>query len=142
MKRTLRIDFSPVLLDLWLLALRVLTSAFMFTHGLPKFYKLMQGGEIQFGDPIGLGPVASLSLAVFAEVICSTFILIGLGTRIATLPLMITMSVAAFIAHADDPFRQKEAALLYLLLYITLAVLGSGKYSVDQLLTKKLTVKK
>jgi len=108
----------------------------MITHGWPKLSKLLAGGEIQFGDPIGLGPVLSLILVVFAEFFCSILIGIGLGTHLATIPLIFTMFVAAFVAHADDPFRQKEMALLYILIYLTLLVVGSRKYSIDYLLRK------
>src|SRR5687767_1672766 len=87
MKKLLSTDFDNKAIDLCLLLLRVFVSCFMFTHGLPKFVKLMEGGEIEFGDPIGLGPVTSLVLTVFAEVICSTFVLIGLATRISVIPL-------------------------------------------------------
>jgi putative oxidoreductase len=45
--------------------------------------------------------------------------------------------VAGFVAHSADPFGRKEIALLYLLYYIALFVLGSGKYSIDYLLTRK-----
>jgi putative oxidoreductase len=123
-------------LDIMVLVLRISVAAFMITHGWPKLSKLLAGGEIQFGDPIGLGPVLSLILVVFAEFFCSILIGIGLGTRLATIPLIFTMFVAAFVAHADDPFRQKEMALLYILIYLTLLVVGSRKYSIDYLLKK------
>lgn len=142
MRRTLKTGFDQQHLDLWLLLLRVLVAVFMFTHGFPKFYKLMAGGEIQFRDVLGMGPAVSLSLAVFAEVICSTFVLVGLGTRLATVPLIITMLTAAFVAHADDPFGKKELPLLYLFIYITVLILGSGKYSIDFLLSVKPNSKK
>ena len=124
-------------LDILVLLLRISIAAFMITHGWPKLSKLMAGGEIQFGDPIGLGPALSLILTVFAEVVCSIFIGIGLGTRLVTLPLMFTMIVAAFVAHGPDPFGRKETALLYFLIYLTLFVTGSRKYSLDHLITKK-----
>lgn len=139
MKRSLKTGVRQSHLDVWLLLLRILVAVFMFTHGFPKFMRLMAGGEIRFGDPIGLGPEVSLVLAIFAEVICSTFVLIGLATRLAVIPLSFTMLVAAFIAHGPDPFAEKETALLYFLIYITLWILGSGKYSVDYLLRNRLT---
>lgn len=142
MRRTLKTGFHPTHLDIWILLLRILVAGFMFTHGLPKFYKLMAGGDITFGDPLGFGPMSSIVLAVFAEVICSTFILIGMGTRLATIPLMITMLVAAFVVHADSPFGKRELPLLYFLLYVTLCILGSGKYSVDFLLGARLKSRK
>lgn len=137
MKRIFGTSFNVNTLHFWLLILRVAVAGFMLTHGLPKLSKLMAGGEIQFADPFGLGQGASLRLTAFAEAICSFLIILGLATRLATIPLIIAMSVAAFIAHADDPFAKKEMALLYLLIFITLAILGPGKYSVDALISKQ-----
>ena len=137
MKRFFQTGTREEYLNILVLLLRISIAAFMITHGWPKLNKLLAGGEIQFGNPIGLGSGPSLILAVFAEFFCSIFIGIGLGTRLATIPLMITMFVAAFIAHGADPFGRKELALLYLLFYITLYVIGSRKYSIDYLLTRK-----
>ena len=92
---------------------------------------------MRFGDPLGLGPEVSLVLAVFAEFFCSILVMLGIGTRLAVIPLMVTMSVAAFIAHGDDPFGRKELALMYLVSYAVLLLNGSGKFSVDQLLRKR-----
>ncbi len=128
---------SESLKNLWLLGLRVISSAFMLTHGWPKFQQLISGEEITFGDPLGIGATASLILAVFAEFFCSIFVALGIRTRLAAIPLSITMLVAAFIAHGDDPFGRKEKALLYLLIYITLIVVGGGKYTLDSLWRKK-----
>ena len=137
MKRLLQIGAREEYVNILVLILRIAVAAFMLTHGLPKLSRLLEGGEIQFGDPIGLGPALSLILVVFAEFLCSILVGIGLGTRLAAIPLMITMIVAGFVAHSADPFGRKEIALLYLLFYITLFVLGSGKYSIDYLLTRK-----
>jgi putative oxidoreductase len=134
MKRLFYTGTREEYLDILVLLLRVSIAAFMITHGWPKLSKLLAGGEIQFGNPIGLGPTLSLILVVFSEVFCSILIGIGLGTRLATLPLMVTMLVAAFVSHGADPFGRKETALLYLLIYLTLFVIGSRKYSVDYLL--------
>ena len=128
---------SESLKNLWLLGLRVISSAFMLTHGWPKFQQLISGEEITFGDPLGIGATASLILAVFAEFFCSIFVALGIRTRLAAIPLSITMLVAAFIAHGDDAFGRKEKALLYLLIYITLIVVGGGKYTLDSLWRKK-----
>jgi len=113
-----------------LLLLRVGVSAMMLTHGLPKLQKVLSG-NFQFGDPLGIGSAPSLILAAFAEFGCSLLLLVGFATRLATIPLIITMSVAILIAHANDPFPKKEMPLLYLLIYVVLLILGSGKYSID-----------
>jgi putative oxidoreductase len=139
MKKLFQTGTSEEYLDILVLILRICLAAFMITHGGPKLSKLLAGGEIQFGDPLGLGPALSLALAVFAEFFCSLLIGIGLGTRLAAIPLMFTMLVAAFISHGPDPFRQKEMALLYFLLYLALLVIGSRKYSFDFLITRNTT---
>jgi putative oxidoreductase len=131
------IAISETYSNICLLVVRVSVSAFMLTHGLPKLGRLTSGNEIKFADPFGLGPALSLVLVVFAEVICTILIMLGLGTRLATIPLIAAMSVAAFHAHANDPFGTKEKPLLFVLVYIMLLVFGSGKFSVDRLISKK-----
>lgn len=111
--------------------LRISMSAMMLTHGLPKFQKLISG-DFTFGDPIGIGAAPSLFLAVIGEFICPILIIIGYKTRLASVPVVITMLVAAFIAHAADPFGKKEMALLYLVGFVTIALLGPGKFSIDK----------
>jgi putative oxidoreductase len=57
--------------------------------------------------------------------------MIGFKTRWATIPLMITMLVAAFYAHAADPFGEKELPLLFFTLFLSILISGGGRYSVD-----------
>jgi putative oxidoreductase len=85
-----------------------------------------------------MGVTLSLVLAVFAEFFCSLFLIAGLATRLAAIPLIVTMSVAAFIVHAEDAFGVKEMALLYLVIYVVLLIAGAGKYSIDRWIDKKL----
>lgn len=138
MKNLFSIKINQRSMDFVLLIVRVAVAAFMLTHGYPKLMKLLAGGEIQFADPFGLGMYFSLVLAVFAEFFCSILVGLGIGTRLAAIPLIITMSVAAFIAHGSDPFGRKELALLYLVVYVFLLFTGSGKFSVDYFISKKL----
>lgn len=136
MKTIFSTGYQNSWLNLWLLILRIGASILMLTHGFPKLMKVIEG-NMQFGDPLGLGATTSLILATFAEAFCSIFIMLGLATRLATIPLIITMATAAFIVHADDPFSRQEMPLLYLLIYITLLVTGAGKYSVDHAISKR-----
>ncbi len=76
-------------INLALLVVRIAVSSLMLTHGGPKFMRLLDG-NLKFGDPIGLGPELSFVLVVFAEFFCSIFIIVGLGTRLAVFPLLIT----------------------------------------------------
>ena len=118
--------------DLGLLLVRLLSGGMMLTHGLPKFDRLFGEGPVKFADPFGLGPEISLALVIFAEVACSIFVMIGFKTRLATIPLMTTMLVAAFYAHADDPFGDKELPLLFFTVFLSILISGPGRYSVNQ----------
>lgn len=134
MKRITSLTFNQAYFNIMLLIIRLCAGGFMLTHGVKKMSKLFSGEPITFADPIGLGEPASLVLTVFSEVICSVLIMLGLWTRLAVIPLIITMTVAVFIIHATDPFGKKELGLLYLVVYLLLLVTGSGKYSVDRFL--------
>ena len=130
-------SISVLYANLCLLLVRLSVGTIMIVvHGLPKLNRLTSGEEIKFADPFGLGPQISLALAVFAEVVCSIFIILGLGTRLAAVPLAITMATAAFFAHADDPFATKEKPIALMIIFIMLVVFGSGRYSIDRLMTK------
>jgi putative oxidoreductase len=141
MKKIFSISINDQLLHFAILFFRIIIGAFMLTHGYSKLLYLFSGEEIEFLDFLGIGLKASLALAVFAEFFCSILIIIGLGTRWATIPLIVTMIVAAFIAHGADPFGKKEMALLYLSSYIVLLFLGSGKFSLDGLISAKTSSK-
>ena len=127
-------------LDFIILIARVSVASLMLSHGLPKLAMLFTEGPVQFPGMFGMSPEFSLSLTVFAEVICSLFIMVGFGTRFATLPLIVTMLVAVLYVHAADPFSKQEPAIHYLLVYGLLFLTGSGKYSIDQLLTQNSPV--
>ncbi|PKP11297.1 MAG: DoxX family protein [Bacteroidetes bacterium HGW-Bacteroidetes-4] len=121
-----------------LLLLRLTVGGLMLTHGYGKLLMLFSEGPIQFPDPIGIGTSLSLILTVFAEVFCSLFLIFGLASRAAAIPLLITMWVAALIVHAPDAFSRKELPLLYSAVYIAILLIGSGKYSIDNILFKKV----
>jgi|SRR5690554_4839510 len=114
-----------------LLLLRVGFSGMLLTHGIPKLLKII-AGDFSFGDPLGIGPTTSLILACIAEVLFSILVILGFKTRLSTIPIIITMAVAAFIVHSADPFGVKEMSILYLIAFVAIALLGPGKYSVDK----------
>lgn len=137
MKKILSVNNSLNTTDLALLIARLGMAVLMLTHGIPKLQMLFSGAPVQFPPVMGMSAEISLSLTVFAEVFCSVFILAGFATRIAVIPLAITMLVAVFLIHGADPLSVKKAALQYLLVYIVLLVAGSDKYSVDYIVQKK-----
>lgn len=137
MKRIYNTDLPGKNGHLALLLLRIATAGLMLTHGIPKLQRLLSGEEIKFADPYGLGPEVSFVLVIFAEFLCSILVALGLATRLAVIPLMITMATAIIFAHADDPFGVKEKPLLFFVIFAFLLLTGSGRYSVDSKLEKR-----
>jgi len=126
-----------LLSSIGLLLLRVGLGALMAgLHGWGKLTKVANG-DMAFADPIGIGQAPGLVMATFAEFACSILILLGLFTRLACVPLIVTMLVAGFVVHADDPWAKKELAFLYLCGYLTLLFTGPGRFSVDALIMKR-----
>ncbi len=122
--------------SLGLLILRVAAGVLMMTHGWSKIQNFE--GMVQSGfDPIGMGATLSVVMLIGAEFIAALFIVLGLLTRLSAIPLIVAMSVAAFVAHASDPLQVKELSLIYLTIFATLLITGAGKYSLDSLLFRK-----
>lgn len=129
------------LTDTGLIILRLASGALMLTHGIPKllnFNAIAESGQFL---PVLSSATLGLSLAIFAEVLMSLFLMAGLFTRLSVIPLIITMLVAAFVAHAGDPFSSKEPALLYLIPYLALLFSGPGKFSLDFYISRLLNRK-
>ncbi|MGD8605493.1 MAG: DoxX family protein [Candidatus Zixiibacteriota bacterium] len=131
-------ESRDTILRAWgLLVLRVGIGSFMlFGHGWAKLSNFADYAT-KFADPYGFGATASLVLAIFAEFFCSIAIVFGFLTRLATIPLIITMATAAFIIHGADPFGRQELALMYLVVFLTLLVTGAGRFSLDSLLSRQ-----
>ncbi|RNL95115.1 DoxX family protein [Sinomicrobium pectinilyticum] len=130
------LDYRSLNTDVATLLLRLIFGGLFIRYG---YMKLMSYNDIlpMFGDIIGIGSELSLILVIFAEFFCGILITIGLFTRFAVIPIFITMCVAYFIAHANDPFDTKAIAFVFLLLSIVVFILGGGKYSVDRAFFRK-----
>ncbi len=90
-------------------------------------------------DPLGVGHTTSLSLTVFAEVVCAALLVLGLFTRFAALVLVIEMGVAFFMVHqrALTGSGSGEMAFLYLAGFVTLFLAGGGQFALDRKLGGK-----
>lgn len=118
-----------------ILLLRVGTSLLMIPHGWKKLQRFRSEGPGDFYNFIGLDSETSLLLIIIAEFFCSVLLILGIGTRIVLIPLIIGMAVVAFMVHGSDPLSEKEHALLFLIPYLTLFITGPGKYSLDYFFT-------
>lgn len=123
--------------DVGLLILRLTFGGVMLVaHGWGKLNAFAERSS-EFPDPLGIGNQLSMALATGAEVVCALMLMVGLLTRFALVPLIITMVVAFFVVHGDDPWQRKELAFMYLAGYVGLFFTGPGKLSIDRAIIGK-----
>ncbi len=135
MKKLLSTKYSVGAFNTAMLVLRLSVGILMMLHG---YGKLVGFGKMQheFINFMGLGSSVSLALVVFAEFFCSLFLILGLFTRLAAIPLIIATLVMVFKAHKGDITGDGEHAFLYLTTYVVLLLVGPGKISVDTMIGK------
>lgn len=127
----------PRSVDAMLMILRLLFGGLMMWHGVSKIDNFSVLVE-NFPNPIGLGSRMSLYLAIFAEVICSAAVIVGAFYRLALIPLVITMCVAMVMVHNGQSFAAKELALIFLVVFVLLFIMGAGRYSLDNMISVQL----
>lgn len=119
-----------------LLAARIIFGLLLMSHGIAKWQNF-EALATTFPDPIGMGSHVALVLAIFAEVICSAGFIVGAFYRLALIPMIFTMCIAALVVHHGDPFAVKELAVAYLAVYVLMFFAGPGKYALDQLVATR-----
>ena len=130
------------------LALRIPAAIIFIAHGAQKLFAWFGGygleGTGQWMASIGLEPGYQMALiAGSAEFFGGIALLIGLMVRPAALVLAVTMLVAIYSVHFVNGLFMSangyEFALALLAISVSLLISGAGKFSVDNVLKKKLS---
>lgn len=124
--------------DLTLLALRVVTGAFLMHETWDNVTSRARMGEFveflgQFGFP---APQLLAPLSVAVQFGCGALIL-GLLTRWAGLLVAANFVVAVLMVHWNEEFRGWWPALVLVFLGLHFAATGSGKFGLDALFGKR-----
>ncbi|OEY67848.1 DoxX family protein [Marinobacter sp. X15-166B] len=131
------------------LILRVPVGLTLAAHGAQKLFGWFGGygleGTGQWMASIGLEPGYLMALlAGGAEFFGGLALVLGLLTRPAALVAAITMLVALFAVHIGNGLFMAnngyEYALTLVAVTLALAVQGGGRFSLDQVLLKRLAV--
>jgi putative oxidoreductase len=121
---------QPPRIDAGLFFLRLTGCLLLLhVHGLPKVFHFIE--ELtRIEDPFGLGPYMSLLPAIFAEVVCPIFILLGVFTRLACLPIIGVLLVAMLLVHPDWSIAEGQFGWLLLIIFTALALTGPGRWRI------------
>lgn len=97
----------------------------LWVHGLPKLLGFSQELNL-IEDPLRLGAMPTLLLAIFAEVACPLLILSGTLVRLACLPILAVLLVSLLLVHPEWSIAEGQFAWLLLSIFTTLLISGPG----------------
>lgn len=137
----------PINLSFGILLIRVVIGVLMAFYGYEKLIHFDEMAASDFWAKnvsfLGMTGKVPLALTIFAEFFCSLLLIVGLLTRLALIPLLICMGyivaiVGQFsIVEAGDNGSNLNSAFVYFITYLGLFFTGSGKYSLDAMISKK-----
>jgi putative oxidoreductase len=131
--------------DLGLLVIRVVTGAcLVLKHGAEKafdFHTMATNTILPFPDPIHIGKVPSLVIALISDFFCGILVILGLGTRFAAGFAFVNILVAFITVHHLHYFGRDadhgEIIVLFLGVMAGLVLSGPGRFSADYLLADR-----
>jgi len=130
-----RVSFLAPLLGRLAVGLLFVSTGWGKVHDLAK----VTGFFVKLGIP---APGLNAVVVGYSELICGALLVIGLCTRLATIPLIVSMVVAILTAKLPDLHGLFDLVgadeFTYLCLLIMIAIIGPGAASVDHLLVTRV----
>ncbi len=133
------------ILDTWLapladLAIRVALFRVFFYAGLIKVSDWDGTLHLfQFEYAVPLLPYAfAAMMATTDELVCSTLLLVGFGSRVAALPLLIQAMVIQFSLGAANPAYNSLEHYLWMAMLLVVIARGPGRLSLDHLVRRRV----
>ncbi|QNA45899.1 DoxX family protein [Lacibacter sediminis] len=128
------------LFHLSMLLLRIAVSIeLIVAHGLKKLGIGVAMVE-QIPNPLQLPEIFNQGFALASNLIFPVFVILGLFTRVAILPILAVTLTGYFVLHWHDALLVKDVPFMYSVVYLLILALGPGKYSIDYILNKKLSL--
>lgn len=129
-------EINPKIHDATMLAFRVLLSGeLIYAHGLKKLGVGVGEAEV-VPNPLNLPEAFNSLFADAANLIFPLFVIAGLATRIAVLPILAVTLTGYFVLHFHDAPLVKDTPFMYSLAFLLILFLGPGKYSLDYFIQK------
>lgn len=121
-------SYAPIMQGVF----RIGTALLFMQHGAQKLFGLLGGSQV---DSL----FSMMGLAGVLEFFGGLLVVLGLFTRSVAGLLALEMLIAYFMAHAPNgvfPIQEGggEMALLYMLAFALIAMIGPGKYNMDEMM--------
>jgi putative oxidoreductase len=117
--------------------LRVVAGLIIFKYGLEMFSADKMKGYIDWLTDLKFpAPEAMVYTGKICELVGGLLMALGLFTRLAAIPLLITMSVIGFVM-GEPEFLAADGSILLLLIFLHFLFVGPGKISLDHILFSK-----
>jgi uncharacterized membrane protein YphA (DoxX/SURF4 family) len=130
--------FSPerkIFYEPGIAGLRIITGLFLAYHGWEIFdAQKMQDYAKWLTDLHFPSPPLMATLGKLAELVSGIFIAIGLFTRLAVWPMILTMLAIVFTMGHGKIFYEDQHPFMFVLVGLFLFFNGPGKYSADHAL--------
>ena len=135
------IEGTGKLRDIPLLLFRMILALGFYEPAMMKV-KNLSGVAEWFGSMNYPLPMISASLSMVTEVSGIILLVLGLGTRLISIPMMFIMVIATLTVHLPNGFPAGdngfEIPLYYFVMLFALVIYGGGKYSLDHVWNKRL----
>jgi putative oxidoreductase len=127
-------DAGSHLNNVALLLFRVLLAVELFrVHGLKKF-RLENGQREHVPNPLHLPEKLNGTVAALSDTVAPFLVMLGIGTRLAVLPVIGVTAIGYFVVHRKDSAEVRDVPYMYTLSFLLLLFMGAGAYSLDQYL--------
>ncbi len=130
-----RVRWLAPLLGRLAVGLLFMSTGWGKAHDIPKV--------THFFETLGIpAPGLNAVVVAYSELIGGSLLVVGLFTRLATIPLIVSMIVAILTAKLGDLHGIFDLVgfdeFTYLVVLVMIAIVGPGAISLDHLLCKKL----
>jgi putative oxidoreductase len=133
-----RVRWLAPLLGRLAVGLLFLSTGWGKVHSIPKVTHFFE----ELGIP---APGLNAVVVAYSELVCGALLVVGLVTRIATVPLIVSMCVAILTAKRGDLHGIFDLVgfdeFTYLVVLLMIAIIGPGEVSADNLLLRKVLPK-
>lgn len=132
--RGLKSDLGSHAANYIIFIFRVLVSIeLIVVHGLKKLGIGTDTAEM-VPNPFKLPYLLNEFLAITANVICPLFIIVGFGTRFASIPIVIVTLTGYFFVHSSGTLMERDIPFMYTMAFLLITFTGGGRYSVDNII--------